>query len=445
MKHSVRTFLCLLLCLMMLPVSGLAQQAVTHSKCKYYSAKHPCDVIWYVDVSNRMHCEACRNHVENKEDPFDYVCITDWVPCTLNNAEDGECIVCGADYIKDITDDGYTDAYLTEMFMVCLMDGKSPLDVTITGNKADVTFSDYYKELLDANGIPVSESLSVPTTYTLKLSGTTFAYAGSAITPASLDYSSYGPGIWAQELGFLSVSKVTYANNDAPGTASATVNFTVSYKENTVLTKQLTVNFTITGDKEDDGYTDQEISSEDDAVNISGQLTQGSTVNVTPVNPNNSDYTDLMNSLDSTENVEVLVAMDVAIAGGSFNGGLELTFDVGAEHNGKTVDVWHLKDGSWQPEFAPDGSKAKVDNGKVTVSVDSLSPFVLLVNAEDDGNNGNGGTNPMPPTDPDQPSQPDAPSVPKTGDSSMPMLWITLMALAAIGFALTAKKRLGTR
>lgn len=63
------------------------------------------------------------------------------------------------------------------------------------------------------------------------------------------------------------------------------------------------------------------------------------------------------------------------------------------------------------------------------------------------------------PEKPNQPQQPEkpvapeatvvpaAPSVPKTGDDSMPMLWLMLMALAAVGLAFTStsKKRLGSR
>ena len=61
------------------------------------------------------------------------------------------------------------------------------------------------------------------------------------------------------------------------------------------------------------------------------------------------------------------------------------------------------------------------------------------------------------PEKPNQPQQPEkpvapeatvvpaAPSVPKTGDNSMPMLWLMLTALAAVGFAFTSKKRLGSR
>lgn len=473
MNRFFRCLLCLVLCLALLPATGLAQQAVTNTRCKYYSASSPCDVIWYVDVSNRMHCEACCNHVENKEDPFDYVCITEWVPCTLNNDEDGECIVCGADYIKDITDDGYLDNYMTELFMVCLMEGASPLDVTISGNKAEVTFSRSYMEMLDANGIPVSESMAVPTTYTLNLRGTSFEYAGSPITPASLDSSSYGPGIWAQELGFLTVSRVTYANNDAPGTATATVTFTVGYRDTIALTKSLTVTFAITGEGEEDKYTDQEITSDDEAASISGQLTQGSTVNVTPLTPEDASYAELLGTLDA-ENFDVLAALDVSI-NGSYIGSLDVTFEVDEEYNDKTITVLHGKqDGT--VETLTDVAK----DGEITVTVTGFSPFILLVEKEDDtpsvpptvpekpGDPGQPDQPQQPenPGQPDQPQQPEkpnqpqqpekpvapestaapaAPSVPKTGDSSMPMLWLALMALAAVGFAFTSKKRLGSR
>lgn len=52
---------------------------------------------------------------------------------------------------------------------------------------------------------------------------------------------------------------------------------------------------------------------------------------------------------------------------------------------------------------------------------------------------------PEKPAAPEATAVPAAPSVPKTGDNSMPMLWLALMALAAVGFAFTSKKRLGSR
>lgn len=51
---------------------------------------------------------------------------------------------------------------------------------------------------------------------------------------------------------------------------------------------------------------------------------------------------------------------------------IDITFNVGTEHNGKTVYILHQKKNGNYENF-----EKKVDNGKVTVTVSELSPFIL--------------------------------------------------------------------
>ena len=51
---------------------------------------------------------------------------------------------------------------------------------------------------------------------------------------------------------------------------------------------------------------------------------------------------------------------------------IDITFNVGTEHNGKTVYILHQKKNGNYENF-----EKKVDNGKVTITVNELSPFIL--------------------------------------------------------------------
>ncbi len=73
----------------------------------------------------------------------------------------------------------------------------------------------------------------------------------------------------------------------------------------------------------------------------------------------------------------VIAIYDVSLSYG-FRGTVTLTFPVSSTYNGKTLTVVHcLKD-------KLDSYDAAVSNGKINVTVDSLSPFAILDNSEDE-------------------------------------------------------------
>lgn len=76
------------------------------------------------------------------------------------------------------------------------------------------------------------------------------------------------------------------------------------------------------------------------------------------------------------EQGRVIAIYDVSLSYG-FQGTVTLTFPVSGEYDGKTLTVVHcLKD-------RLDTCDATVSNGKVTITVDSLSPFAILDNSKD--------------------------------------------------------------
>ena len=179
--------------------------------CKYGSADSPCNIIWWLDKDNRVHCRACKNHVEDKEDPYSYVQVTEWTSCTLN--EDDVCTGCGWDYSEPEgpSEEDY-DAYMTEIYYLLLeKKGVPPLDVTLDGNTLTIKINEQFQMYMLEYGIPVTETLMVGTVYTLDMNAAGDAFAVTA--------SEYGPGAWLERMGLLNISPVKAGN----GTMEATV------------------------------------------------------------------------------------------------------------------------------------------------------------------------------------------------------------------------------
>ena len=69
------------------------------------------------------------------------------------------------------------------------------------------------------------------------------------------------------------------------------------------------------------------------------------------------------------------VISNVYIENGSYKGKLKLTFNVGEEYNGKNYNVVHMKSENYDfEEFT-----GIVENGKIEITVDSLSPFGISI------------------------------------------------------------------
>ena len=229
------------------PINLVAEYTIVGAvgeHCKYYAPDSPCDVIWWVDNDDRLHCRACRNHVEDKEDPGSYVRLTEWTPCTLDAG--GECTGCGWDYVKEPDEDN-SHIYMLEYYMMLSAEmGSAPVKATVSGNELTIGMHKDFFTALERAGVPVSESMMVDTTYTLTLpSGNTYAFDGAPVTPAvTVEKSEYGPGAWFDKVGLLEIGEPVYSNNTAPGTATVSVD--ISLKKGQIYT--LTTTFTITGE-----------------------------------------------------------------------------------------------------------------------------------------------------------------------------------------------------
>lgn len=100
------------------------------------------------------------------------------------------------------------------------------------------------------------------------------------------------------------------------------------------------------------------------------------TLKVEEISKNDLIY-DKVNKKLNIDNSNCLysVISNVYIENGSFEGKLKLTFNVGEEYNGKNYSVVHMKSEKYDfEEFT-----GIVENGKIEITVDSLSPFGISI------------------------------------------------------------------
>gem|GEM_PF-5138711 len=147
-------------------------------------------------------------------------------------------------------------------------------------------------------------------------------------------------------------------------------------------------------------FITQTIVNNNKSVALSGSMASGISLNVVPIPTMDTDYTGMKKLIG---NNEVLGAYHVTVTGGSYQGNLSITFTVGNRYNYRNATILHKKQSGKIETLS-----GIVKNGKVTVTVSELSPFIIMV----------------------QPAK----SVPKTGDTTSNLPLIMLAIFTAIGF-----------
>lgn len=154
------------------------------------------------------------------------------------------------------------------------------------------------------------------------------------------------------------------------------------------------------------------------------------------IDKNDTLYLKLENELKDTitddYNYINIGTFDITVIEGAYNGEITLTFDIGEEYNGKECVIGHLKNGLYYEQF-----ERKVENGKVTVTVDSLSPFMISVLEEKED------TTPTAPTEQEQPTNTDDKELdetPKTGENNITnVICLTAIVLSVAGIVMIKK------
>ena len=124
------------------------------------------------------------------------------------------------------------------------------------------------------------------------------------------------------------------------------------------------------------GDTRQTYTVNDDSKNIGISLNAATDIGVSlkadTIDENNNTYIEMRNVIADNKDYIWIGAYDIKLVGGDYEGDLLLTFDVGTENNGKKVYIWHKLNNGNMESF-----NEVVENGKVTIKVTELSPFLL--------------------------------------------------------------------
>lgn len=129
------------------------------------------------------------------------------------------------------------------------------------------------------------------------------------------------------------------------------------------------------------------------------------------------------------ENTEYLYTYELSLVGGEYKGELPITFTVGEQYNGKKILITHLKSDKTIETFTE-----TVVNGKVTVVVNELSPFMLAL-ADTKETTTTTPTTDVPATEKDNGKD----VTPKTG--SVQYIFVALIAIAICGAGIIVFKK----
>lgn len=187
---------------------------------------------------------------------------------------------------------------------------------------------------------------------------------------------------------------------------------------------------------------DEEVKDEDDE-EIENNQTVG---NINIDNPNislegkeldknSSIYEDMTKELKDSGYTKIYCAYELVAHGEIPKEGIELTFEVGIENNGKEVMVLHKKSNGEYETF-----KATVENGQVKIKVTEFSPFMLAIKEKDT----NSTTTPTPENKPStKPDKVDRPidNEPPTGieDYTVVVGMIAIISLVGIFYMKSEK------
>lgn len=92
------------------------------------------------------------------------------------------------------------------------------------------------------------------------------------------------------------------------------------------------------------------------------------------LNKEDETYIDMTNYLSNKGFTNILNGYEFTLESGDISKGVKITFEVGTEYNSKNAMVLHKKQDGTYEEF-----KSVVTNGKVSINVTELSPFVVAI------------------------------------------------------------------
>lgn len=150
------------------------------------------------------------------------------------------------------------------------------------------------------------------------------------------------------------------------GTHKYSVTYTVE-KTNKTYTTNIEISITGLEIKTYEVKADKKVG-----ISLTGAMGNNS-LDVNTIGKQDKTYVEMASMLNvDNENMDIY-AYDINVEG-QYEGELTLTFDVGQEYNGRKASILHIKKDNTTEKF-----EAIVENGKVTVTVNGLSPFMVAI------------------------------------------------------------------
>ena len=264
-----------------------------------------------------------------------------------------------------VKDAGTTGAVIDEDTLSTNAAGTVKVTATVeNGASATTNFAKDFDITVNAAFVPVSNITNVPTSVTagedLTLTGTVSPAnaTNQAIAWSVKDAGTTGAVIDADTLSTTAAGVVKITATVVNG-ASATTNFTKDF--------DITVNAGMSNDTLQEAVGDTTVVAE-------GLFAPGAQLIVEPIEADEPDREELEEQMGSKQ---IVAAFEAHIEpDNAFQPPLTLTFQVGAQYNGKTVYILHkLQNGNIE------SFTQTVADGAVSISVQELSPFLLAVDA----------------------------------------------------------------
>lgn len=148
---------------------------------------------------------------------------------------------------------------------------------------------------------------------------------------------------------------------------------------------------------------------------------------------NTSDtYVKMINQ--KLENNELLYVFDISLVGGEYKGKLPITFTVGEQYNGRKINVCHAKANGIYENFYE-----IVKDGKISITVSELSPFMLSLVKEETTTNNNSSENNTGSQNKEE-NEKELDQTPKTGVTEIAYYVLPVAIISALGIVIFRKK-----
>ena len=269
----------------------------------------------------------------------------------------------------------------------------------------------------------------------LDFSKTYIEYLTSEYVGSSIKIDSIGNVPYVGKYGKYYKYKTSLKDVKADEYGCLHVNETFSYKGSQPYSDfQLDDNYTIDNEIK---YTPKKQTNTDTKLKFDMEGNFKGTIKAEEVTKGDIIYNKVQDQLKDYNNPLYLDIRNIYIEDGSFEGNLKLTFYVGEQYNGKYYCITHMK--NWYYEF--EKYEGIVENGKIEITVDSLSPFgIVITEKQDTSNNENQNT-----TDTDNKqdtnNKGEKDETPKTGIIDIAPYIMAVTIMSAVGIIAVRKKQ----